>query len=318
MSKRKRTGGIAATLSIPVSNIETLPVTALFVDAVNERISTTAAALSGITAVKHAGGYQRDPRERLDWLRRDAWNEALARPLEVSQRDTTPVTYAIMDGGGSWVKRLMNGISMAPCRVHTGLSRAEEAALFDQFDRKRKRLSKVHQFLAQAASGAKTPNAIIAALAPNFVVANRGVSALGSVGALESIYDQAGAAVLQKAAQLAGNVWGPTKGLGLTHKGHTVPGNVFVAVAVFVEITRRLDCDEAKMRKVMDRRPPKTLLKAARDRAGTATKTPQMTRFMVEVLVEAYNSHLGKAYDRITQDHIRGSAILKKYAKAVP
>lgn len=289
-----------------------LPVTSLIIDAAKVHISTSAASEEAIVAVPHlydGPGYQRDPRERRNWWVTRDWDTELGRPLEVSARQDG--TYAIVDGGGSWYKRVMEGRVMAPCRIHHGLTRKDEADLFVKFDTQRKRLSAVHRFQADLSAGDEYAVDIAEALHPHYVVADSGINAIGSVTALEGIYKSTGTSLIQKAAQLAGNHWGSASGKA----GHAVPGNVFVALAAFVEVTRSISFNESKLRSILhEKYVPKTLLVDARKLAGTATKTPQLAGFMVQLLVDAYNMRLGSQFVKIDKARISASKILQRYA----
>jgi hypothetical protein len=147
--------------------IKSIPLAKIFIDARTESIYVADEANPNGRRVPHSNppgnGYQRDPFSRSRWIdqRVPQFSEALCRPGEVSARDDG--TYAAIDCGGRWLMSQRAGLTHMVCRIHTGLSRREEAQLFSEFDSEVYKLRSVETFLAQliagepiAASGAGT------------------------------------------------------------------------------------------------------------------------------------------------------------------
>ncbi len=95
------------------------------------------------------------------------WDRRLAGILEVSDRgeDVIP-RYAVMDGQHRWAAaRSLVDPPPLVANVHTGLSVAEEAALFDQLNRQRKQTNTWDHWKARSAAGNADVTAIEAILA---------------------------------------------------------------------------------------------------------------------------------------------------------
>lgn len=297
---------------VAAATYEELPVTSLFVDAVTAKIVATSPDFTTMLEIVHKSspGYQRNPREpsRIKWWKRP-YNPALARPLEVSARDDG--TYAVVDGGGSWMKKLMEGIPHAMCRVHRNLTRAEEAILFDAFDKQRVRLTTPETFLAGVAAGDETALAIVGALSPNYSIARHcSPNTINSVLAVKAVYRAGGVPLLCKTAQIAGNTWGSGRRSG--YSGHHVNGNAFVSLALIVE-ARPDNFDEKKFRRILEDCNPDQLANAARQKAPMTPKTKQLAVLMAAELARRYNNRLSPPHTKITSEMIASTKTIKAY-----
>lgn len=91
-----------------------------------------------------------------------AWDRRLAGIIEVSGRgpDTVP-RYAVMDGQHRWAAtRYLTDPPVLVANVHSGLTVAEEAALFDKLNRERRRPDTWDHWRARKAAGNHTVLAI--------------------------------------------------------------------------------------------------------------------------------------------------------------
>lgn len=157
-----------------------IPTAKLFVDGVEEKIFV------GDVRQPHGkegAGYQRRPTRRNKWMDRK-YDQALMRVIEVSPRPDG--MYAIVDGGGRWTLAQNAKKTEMHCRVHHGLSREDEAILFEEFDTEIYRLRGIDRFLAQLGAGNEIALAIEEAVRP-YGIAVSGKGTLKCVGQLVTV-----------------------------------------------------------------------------------------------------------------------------------
>lgn len=95
-----------------------------------------------------------------------AWERRLAGIVEVSDRgENSAPRYAVIDGRHRWAAAELAGIDVLVANVHTGLTLADEAKLFDRLNRERRRITTWDHWNARRAAGDHTVLAIERAVA---------------------------------------------------------------------------------------------------------------------------------------------------------
>lgn len=263
-----------------------LPLALLFIDEIDERINF------GDVRIPHTDeqgkGYQRDPWERLTWIekREEKFDPALYRELEVSKRDDG--TYAVIDGGGRWllgqfVKPMLTEVY---CRVHHGLTRADEAALFVKFAKQVTGLNPVNVFNAGLAAGDEEKIAIAEQILP-YKVARGGAGTLKSVVQLEVMHDHS-PALLSKTCKLIARSWGDYNNGVFGDRAETkIDGKFIVSIAMLIEA----GCNNARLREVLHANTINDVAQGVRrdfaESIGTRTATSAL--FAAKWLMRKYN-----------------------------
>lgn len=289
-----------------------IPVTRLYVD--SQKGIIQAGNLRTDTGV----GYQRDPYDRLKWLKDKSlsFDQHLCKPLDVATesraKDVDENTmYAIIDGGGRWIMAQLSGIKDIGCRVHFGMTRAEQAGLFDRFDSEMVRLDSVDRFIAQLGAGNDEAHAIAEAIHP-YKVWKTGAHALNGVGTLRVIYRESGVRLLRRTAVIVANTWGGVTE-GFEWKGYNVPGNMFAAVALALNCAPK-QFNENIFRNVLNSFPPPTLLAEARvAAAGQKMSSTQLGITAAKVLAKRYNGR-DKGGAKFNLEQINDSPLSDAYA----
>lgn len=84
----------------------------------------------------------------------ESWERRLAGIIEVSDRgETSNPRYAVIDGQHRWAAAERAGIDVLVANVHTGLTVADEAKLFDRLNRERRRITTWDHWHARRAAG---------------------------------------------------------------------------------------------------------------------------------------------------------------------
>lgn len=295
-------------------------------------------------------GPQRDPTEssRLAWVKRQVadFKPHLYRdPSHVNLDENGE--YNDIDGGGRALMAHILGHPTIEAFVSEGLSDAEVATQFGEHAGGRIGLGAVQIFLKYVAQGSPRHVAILRSIQPYFTVRKGGIGAINSVGALYGIYDfakgapedlngdnYAGARLLKRTAEECHLAWNPIyetddKGKrALTRKGHTVDGNLFVAVALVLQ-AMPLDCDLNKFRRWLAGHSPKVISDVAQDEITavamrsakysltSANKTLSLDRAipMARVITMGYNKGLKTGMLRISMEGIADSNLGIRYAK---
>lgn len=139
------------------------------------------------------------------------WDPRLVGVLEVSDRgEGWSPRYAIVNGQHRWwAAGFIEGELHLVCNVHTGLSVADEAKLFNELDAKTKKISNWDRWYARRASGDFVVMAIDSMCAAEgwIVSHNPGPSHLQCCSALEWVYDRCIPETITYTLQLIGDVW---------------------------------------------------------------------------------------------------------------
>ena len=140
-----------------------------------------------------------------------AWDPRLAGIIEVSDRgDHTAPRYAVVDGRHRWAAAQHAGIGVLVANVHSGLSVADEAALFDRLNRERRRITTVDHWNARKAAGDADVAAIektVASLGLVIDMAARN-GHVRCTSTLEKLYAIGGADLVKRSLQTVLDVWG--------------------------------------------------------------------------------------------------------------
>ncbi|MEX3644491.1 DUF6551 family protein [Mycolicibacterium porcinum] len=155
--------------------------------------------------------YQRVPDPRRIRKMADEWDRRLGGILEVSDRgEAAQPRFAVVDGQHRWAAaKLLEQSPMLVANVHTGLTVAEEAALFDKLNRQRKQTNAWDHWKSRRA--AEDPDV----LAIDQVAIRNGLTVemsptdkcIACVAALEKVVKLGGTALLDDVLQLAVAAW---------------------------------------------------------------------------------------------------------------
>lgn len=156
--------------------------------------------------------YQRVPDPRRIRKMADEWDRRLGGILEVSDRgEAAQPRFAVVDGQHRWAAaKLLEQSPMLVANVHTGLTVAEEAALFDKLNRQRKQTNAWdHHWKSRRA--AEDPDV----LAIDQVAIRNGLTVemsptdkcIACVAALEKVVKLGGTALLDDVLQLVVAAW---------------------------------------------------------------------------------------------------------------
>ncbi|MBJ8342813.1 hypothetical protein JGU71_28375 [Antrihabitans sp. YC3-6] len=169
--------------------ITALPVTSMFVD--------------------HS--YQRDCDLKRARHMAEVWDPQLVGVLDVADRgEHHAPRYSVINGQHRWMAaKLLNKKLHLAVNVHTGLSVAEEAKLFDEIDRNTKALTTWDRWYARRAAGDPTVREIerIVADCGLEITQNPGDKHVQCCTTLERIWTRADAEVLAKTLTLILDVW---------------------------------------------------------------------------------------------------------------
>jgi hypothetical protein len=267
-----------------------LPITRLFIDAVEELI------YSGGMRRPHqdSPGYQRDPYRRIGWIEkriaRGGFDPHLMRPIEGSPRPDNAV--AVVDGGGRLLMAELSGQKEVVVRLHHGLSRQEEAELFERLDTEVYKLRSIEKFMAMLAAGEPIAVDINEAVAP-YHIADRGLGSLRCVGPLMELYlaDEGDTTLISRTAMILANTWSGYQGTNKWLPTKKIEGKLFLAVAILIDAAGR-SFDEGQLRKVLSRVGPKDVERTIFDEhGGKVVGTAIYASAAARVLMRRYNSH---------------------------
>jgi hypothetical protein len=291
---------------------ETLELSKLFIDAVQEEISC------GNVRRQHGtrgNGYQRDPFVRQQWIdkRVPKFDNLLLRPLEVSKRGDG--SYAIIDGGGRWLLAQKAKKHAVACRVHEGLTREQEAELFFKFDREIYRLRAVDVYLAALAAGHPEIVEINKAITPPYrITKSGGASGFDGVGTLYDIYFSRGTNLIRKTALAVANTWGGLKKSG-TFEGARVSGSQFGAVALVLDTYPKI---EPALRAVLNRTDysPAKLAQKIEKRLGGEVKGKTIERLSLgaSILAQRANAE-SREGEKVDLRDLRASPLLEAFER---
>lgn len=156
--------------------------------------------------------YQRDLDTARAQRMADDWDPRLAGILEVSDRgpDAAP-RYAVIDGQHRWAAaKYFREAKPLVANVHTGLTVAEEAQLFDKLNRQRKQTNTWDHWKARRAAGDEQVAAIEQIVHANRLAIDLSPSdgRIACVAALEKIVKLGGTDLLNRTLNLIVEVWG--------------------------------------------------------------------------------------------------------------
>lgn len=139
------------------------------------------------------------------------WDRRLAGIIEVADRgESTAPRYAVVDGRHRVAAAAHAGIDVLVANVHTGLTVADEARLFDRLNRERRRITTWDHWTARRAAGDPTVTAIEKAVAATGLVIDQAPKA-GNVrctATLEKLFALDGGDLITAVLNLVQQVWG--------------------------------------------------------------------------------------------------------------
>lgn len=140
----------------------------------------------------------------------DTWDRRLAGILEVSDRGDTTPRYAVVDGQHRWAAAQHAGIAFMVANVHTGLSVADEAKLFDRLNRERRRITTWDHWNARKAAGDADVASIETAVAAVGLTVDTAARAghVRCTSTLEKLHALGGPDLVKRTLQLIVDVWG--------------------------------------------------------------------------------------------------------------
>lgn len=139
------------------------------------------------------------------------WNPRMVGIIEVSDRGPASLPrYAIIDGQHRWAAaQLLDEPPTLVANVHTGLTVADEAKLFDQLNRARKKVNVFEHYKARLAAGEWIIGRIQAVLDKRGLIVDPAPKDghIGCVGTLEKVAD-IDDALLDETLELIIDIWG--------------------------------------------------------------------------------------------------------------
>jgi hypothetical protein len=143
----------------------------------------------------------------------DTWDRRLAGILEVSDRgESANPRYAVLDGQHRWAAAgLLPEHASLVANVHSGLSVADEAALFDKLNRQRKQITTWDHWRARRSAGDELVLSIEAAVAAAGLRVSEQTNSDGTVwciGTLEKIAAAAGVDLVAATLKILSAAWG--------------------------------------------------------------------------------------------------------------
>lgn len=275
-----------------------IPLRDMFVDEHRERIAF------GNVRTPHTNGpgYQRDPYSRIRWVEKRPFNSDICGALTVSDR--ADGTYAVIDGGGRWVMAQLAGLDAVNCRVHTGLTRAEEGLMFRALA-DRYNLRSIDMFLQGLGSNMEAEVAMAEAVRP-YRVDRKGPNTIKCVVAFATIYvafdrGSIGLQVISRTARVLAKAWSFYDEQTQTFTGRSKPieAKHFLAASEVIEVAGENLNEDALVRALLPdpNQRPRGLTSVDLDRAvsqelGNSAKASSFVRRAAQLIAEAYNSRL--------------------------
>jgi hypothetical protein len=141
----------------------------------------------------------------------DAWDRRMAGIIEVSDRgENISPRYAVIDGQHRWAAADYAQIGVLVANVHTGLTVADEARLFDRLNRERRRITTWDHWHARQAAG--EPNVVaIAKVVEDLGLAINPSPTNGNVrcvATLEKLQQLGGTDLVRASLEVVVEVWG--------------------------------------------------------------------------------------------------------------
>lgn len=241
-----------------------------------------------VTALFADHTYQRELDEHRVQKMAKAFKIALVGIIEVSQR--TDDAYAILDGQHRWatvrdVTFLDPRTHHVACRVHTGLTRAEEAALYHELNTTRRQLTGWDRWLARRGAGdPKVAQVEATAGKHGFTVGMREApGVLRATRAAENVVDLGGIALLNQTLGVIRAAYGDDQS-GLD-------AAIVHGLAHVLHAYTRDELDTARLIEVLSGVVPRQL--TARAAAVREIHKGTTDRLTAHVIVERYNATKG-------------------------
>lgn len=156
--------------------------------------------------------YQRDLDNTRARKMAATWDRRLAGILEVSDRgEQHQRRFAVIDGQHRWAAaQLLDPPPTLVANVHSGLSVADEAELFDRLNRERRRLTGWDHWKARLAAGEPTAHQIAATVTKHGLTVESAPKDghVRAVAAMEKLVTLGGTPLLSDTLQLLLDVWG--------------------------------------------------------------------------------------------------------------
>lgn len=232
--------------------------------------------------------YQRELDERRVQKMATSYDPALVGILEVSRR--TDDQYAILDGQHRWAAYRDHAFdtSESPhvaCRVHTGLTVAEEADLYHRLNTTRKQLTGWDRWLARRGAGDSQVTAIEATLAEHNLTVGPGAggNVFRATRSAELVVDLGGTALLTTVVGIIRAAW-PDDQAGLD-------GAIVHGLGHVLNLYSRDELDTARLTTVLAGHMPRQL--TARASAARELHTGTMDRLSAHVIIDRYNASKG-------------------------
>lgn len=218
-----------------------------------------------------------------------AYDPALVGIIEVSRRDDE--SYAILDGQHRWAAEKDHSFDLTDsphiaCRVHTGLSLADEAKLYHQLNTTRRTLTGWDRWLARRASGDAEVLAIDACAAEcGYTIQMRGGdNVLRATKACENIVALGGTGLLTEALTTIRAAYGGDQ--------TALDGAILGGVAFVLDSYTREELELARLVEALAGIVPRQLV--ARAVALREVHKGTSDRLTAHVIVERYNATKGR------------------------
>jgi hypothetical protein len=140
-----------------------------------------------------------------------SWDPRMAGIIDVSDRgEAATPRWAIIDGQHRWAAAKLAGITALAANVHTGLSCADEAKLFDRLNRERRRITTWDHWRARSAAGDPAVAAIERTTTELGLIIDSSPRAghVRCTSTLEKLQALGGEDLIERTLQLILNVWG--------------------------------------------------------------------------------------------------------------
>lgn len=142
-----------------------------------------------------------------------AWDPRLSGIIEISDRGAgagSAPRYAVIDGQHRWAAAGIAGVDVLVANVHTGLTVADEAKLFDRLNRERRRITTWDHWYARRAAGDPDVTAIEQVVTDLGLAINMSPTSgnVRCVATLEKLQQLGGTDLVRSVLQVIVEVWG--------------------------------------------------------------------------------------------------------------
>lgn len=232
--------------------------------------------------------YQRDLDERrAEFIFRN-WDQRLVGIIEVSERaQSAEPSYAVVSGQHRWAAAALRapGTNLA-CRVHVGLTVADEAKLMLDLENEQKKLSGWDKWKARKRTGDRAVNQIEQACEALGLKVTIGAEPhyIMCTAALERMYEHGGIELVANTLTVLTDVWPRSK--------DTLRTQVVQGVALILDLYED-ELDDGRLADAMSELTPTQVLARGKDRK---VSYPKLTaaQCIGTVLIEQYNAQPGR------------------------